>query len=548
MGKTFRFAMRGTLILLLLTGVALVIYSLYHDNRTEPGAITSRADHEGGNCPAAQRATSATTLAIGERIGSKREGEMRGVVFDFSQVIRDPGDKDSVGVISGPQATWKPSENVFQIVKPLLVAQINRETGERDEARFTAEEATLNEEKGIVELQGNVAVDGMDLRMTTDRATYRAADRTLRSDAHVVMRRERTDEAGEKQAVMSVKGNGLNADMREQKFSVNSNVTTCLFNVSEDFLASGSAEEGSASGATDIVILSDGPVTYDHLIREVIFSENVHASFGDKRLKCDEMTIQFAEKKDENRREVTDILASGHVELDSPGQSVRGETLKWRNVTQMGLLTGAEASIETEDFSISGQKLNFFRLSSRFSSQGPGELFWKGSRPQQPSSDTVENKTNPWRGGPFQFNRDASLRVTWQDSMTYDTTDGLATFDKDVTIVQGKNSLSSDQLKASFDGEGQQSVSQIVAEGQVSMRNELTNTAGEALCQRMVWDAAADTVELSAAEGKTVTISTGDQTICAPQIVFDNINQTLKCRTPGRLITSPKPTDHRPDA
>ncbi len=549
MDRAFRLALRVALALTLLTGVGLVIYSLREGEpgregppevgRSEP-AITPTA--EGTSVPEQEEA--AGTEGTPER-ETRPASETESVIVGFSQVIRDASGGMSQAEISGPQAVMDRETNVAQILEPLLVARLvsEGESGEAEaqveEVRVTAASGTLDLGQGLAQLTGGVLAVGKNLEISTDHVTYRSQSDSLSSDTDVTIHRTKTDSTGNQRTAMSVTGNGLQVDLTLRKLTLASKVKVNLFDVSQDFLAGESLEVSSPTAAGEVVITCDGKLIYENLARKVTFSDNVVATFGPKTLEAEELVIQLDEKEGKDELTVTDIVAKKDVCLTYRDQVLRGDSLVWRNITQTGILTGQPATIQTREFDLSGGELTLYMLNDHFHAEGPGDLLWKApheaeEQPAQPASEETLS------AGPLKLTSDAPIRITWQESMRYDVPDNEASFVGQTVVEQDENSLTCQQIIVNFN-EGTGEVSKIDAQGQVGIRDKLTGTVREALCEKLVWDAQMQTIELTAAEGKEVTITAGTRTIVAPQVIFDGAAEALKCPAAGRLkVTADK--------
>jgi lipopolysaccharide export system protein LptA len=141
---------------------------------------------------------------------------------------------------------------------------------------------------------------------------------------------------------------------------------------------------------------------------------------------------------------------------------------------------------------------------------------------------------------------DEPVKITWQDSMTFDMSEGLAVFQGQTTVEQGEDSLSCDRLDVGF-SDGNRELRSIEARGQVGMRDRLTGVVREVLSERLLWDARRGIIELTAAEGETVTIRSGALSIAAARVVFDNAQQVLRCPEGGKLSVEPETADPAAD-
>ncbi len=558
MDQAFRTALRAALILTIALGVGLVVYAFYEEQpRTmqsgEAEPLAAGNDQPTGPDPepaieADPAPEQQPTRPPAPEAGPGMELE------NFSQPIEDPEGKVAAE-LSGPTAVY--SNGVWQISEPLLLARLARPDGENsaqefETVRVTAQEANWDEGEAIVVLSRDVAAEGKNLWVSLDRVTYGAADHMLRSESHVRIRRDRVDAQGVSRPAMFLSGDGLQVNLPLREMTIQRNVRTRLYDVSRDFLAGETPGPESPDHApgTEVIIKSRGKAVYEHLTRRVTYNEAVTVRFGGKKLVCDRLSVQLDRNEGKDSLEVTDILATGNVTLSQQDQVLSGDTMEWHNVTQGGVLRGEPAAVETAEFRISGNELTFYRLNDRFHSEGPGRLLWKGTG-QAPAEEPAEETTDgDWPSGPFRMNKDAAVHIRWQKSMTYDAAASSATFQKNVRVKQGQSSLSCQNLKVEFNEEAGQ-ITAIDAQGKVGFVDELTGTVREVLCERLVWDGDANTIDLSAAEGQSVNISAGERQIAAPRVVFDNSTRALRCPEGGHLLVhdrqaAPDPAEQKP--
>ncbi len=552
MDRKFRLVLRIAVLLTLLGGGALVLYAgrgeparpdVIRPERNEPSQTPAGGTTGQGSPP--------------ESTGGPQEGAepaeantgLESVLLEFSQVIRDPEDEESQALLTGPRAVYNPEAEIYKVVEPLVIAHVADEQGggeldvELGNVSFSAREATFNEAERWVELHENVVMEGEDLKITTDQLTYRAGDRTLSSDTQVQMYEYQVDSSGVRRLKLIVEGEGAKADLSARKVTILSNVKTRLFDVSRDFLAGGAAGDEEPAGDTQqLTITADGKGIYNDQAGKVSFFENVRAEFGSKSLLSDKLAIVLGEETQNRRLEVSDVLADGNVRLFYGDEMLRGDAMEWRNVTQTGVLKGEPAEARTRQFDLRGTKLTFYRLNNRFQAEGAGELAWKGTAGTQP--DQAETSSAPWQSGPLQMSRSEPIRVTWQESMTYDVAGRVAVCRGEARVEQGANSLNSDTLEVTFE-EDNQTIRNLTARGEVIVRDEFGDAVREVDCQELKWDARGKSVELTAPEGQNVTVRTDRQVVTAPRVIVDNRRQAIACPTHGRLSIEPARSDEQ---
>jgi len=468
-------------------------------------------------------------------------------VFGFRTAIQDEEHKRDEVIVQGEKAIVNERARLYDILRPVVDILASTESeGPLDvrlgAVRVTAQRAEYDEKNSVVRLFDDVVAAGEDFGIEAARIVFKVSERTLTSDTDVRLHKDRTDEAGGTSAAMVVTGKGLSADLILRKMTIDSDVRATLFGVSEDFLAAGTESVVGTEEAGDVVIISDGRLLYEHIARKVTFFDNVVATFGGRELRCDKLAILLGQTKGKDSVEVTDIVAEGHVCLTYEGQVTTGSRLVWRNVTQMGELSGDPAKLTTPEFEVAGQQLTFYRVNNRFQADAAGMLMWKAQNDGAPDEQAVAESAQSF--GPIHLSKREPLSVTWQNSMSYDAPSHLALFKGRVTVQQEESQLSADELDIEFDP-ATGAVQRLEARGAVGVRDQLSGTAREALCDTLIWDAKEDSVGLVAAEGKTVNVVAGRQSILSPRVVFHNASQTLECPAAGRVIVSPA---HRPDA
>ncbi len=560
MNRSARAAFRAVLVLLVLAGVAGAVY---YGTSVIPHRLPASTDRPFRPAPTAEQAPVAVAPTSTEGEGPPAApadtpvtgpaaapmpspDDVHSEVFAFRTAIQDEQHKRDEVIVQGEKAIVNERARLYDILRPVVDILASAESEEPVDVqlgavRVTAQRAEYDEKNSVVRLFDDVVAAGEDFGIEAARIVFKVSERTLTSDTDVRLHKDRTDEAGGTSAAMVVTGKGLSADLILRKMTIDSGVRATLFGVSEDFLAAGTESVVGTEEAGEVVIISDGRLLYEHIARKVTFFDNVVATFGGRELRCDKLAILLGQTKGKDAVEVTDIVAEGHVCLTYEGQVTTGSRLVWRNVTQMGELSGDPAKLTTPEFEVAGQQLTFYRVNNRFQADAAGMLLWKA---QNDAPDEQVVAESPQSFGPIHLSKREPLSIAWQNSMSYDAPSHLALFKGRVTVQQEENQLSADELDIEFDP-ATGAVQRLEARGAVGVRDQLSGTAREALCDTLVWDAKEDSVGLVAAEGKTVNVVAGRQSILSPRVVFHNASQTLECPAAGRVIVSPA---HRPDA
>jgi lipopolysaccharide export system protein LptA len=548
MDRAFQFSLRAALVLCILAGVGIIVYSV-----ASPGPRYRRAENQPASpdsgVPTAEAQAAAPSPA-GTAAGpgasaAPKEAEMQ--FAKWMQHLTDPKTQREEGVISGLKAIVR-GDNLVDVVAPLVVATMPaQDTQDVDvqlgQVRITAENGNVDKDKGLVRLFNNVQTEGKDFVVRADHILYSVGERTLTSDGPVEIQKDNLAADGTRTPAMTLNGQGLAVNMTLQTMKVNSGATAHVYGVSPEFLAAGPQASGLPLQPTDVVITSDGPMLYEHLARRVTFTRNVKAVYGVRTLTCDELTIQLAAAEGKGPPKVSDIFAQGNVALSFEDQVARGQSLEWHSVTQTGTLVGEPCEVVASAFRLTGDRLTFYQMNTRFHSKGPGKLFWGGGAPQ------AAGAASPPAGKPaaaipqvgiLNLNKDNPVTISWQTSMSYDVAarPSYATFAGNVVAQQADSALSCDQLALNFQPDTTD-IDSVVATGNVSVRDQRTANAQDITCQELTWKAQADTIELTAARGQTVAITQGRQKISSSHMVFDNRQGILDCPAPGRLTMEP---------
>lgn len=457
-------------------------------------------------------------------------------VKDFSREVRSEKSGEVEARIAGEEAVLE-KNNLYRIFSPVvtsLVSEVADDQGvdvQMNQVRLTAERAIFHESKSRVELNDSVQAAGEDFQVTTESVSYYAAEHKIEGSQPVRMQRYRVGPDGKKVRRMLVTGTGLRGDLVVRTVSVLSDVEARLLNVSEDFMASGVPEGEKPDDATrDIVIRSDGPMTYEDGARKVTFTENVRVTTGTKKLTADQLEIRLGKTEAKDKLQVTGITASKKVSLHFKDQTAKGEKLVWQNVTQAGVLTGTPATLTTRRFSVEGERLTFVRLDSRFQVKGEGKLVRKTE------GETGETKTEKESGRRFMSSGDP-IEVTWAEGMTYEAASRRASFEKDVHAVQGGTSLRCDDLDMDFEQEDN-AVRQVLARGDVMLREQLEWGSRWVKCGRASWSRTDNVIEMQAGEKKSVVVKAGSELLESGTVIYDLGENRFECPAPGELLVS----------
>ncbi|MGD2175725.1 MAG: LptA/OstA family protein, partial [Candidatus Brocadiaceae bacterium] len=560
----FRKILRLALGLTILVGAGLIVYVAFGDGPAEPSADHERAEHAGmpgsGEPAAVHEAPGPAEALAGEGPGAKRATpalpeappagpsaadqqaapaapeapkDMQTVVEDFVLPLPDTEKDREAAVVRGQRATQRKS--IYDVLVGELVVNLWPAEGQpaevrREEVRINFDRAELDEKTGVAHLFENVKALGEDWAMRTDSVTYEKEKGALASDDPVRIEKSKVQSDGSRSAALRVDGTGLDVDLGLRKLTLRSDVTARLFDVSDDFLAAELEQDRQGEGGREVAINCDGKMVYEHLANRVTFHQNVHVVSGEKDLRCEQFTVVLKETEQEGRLEVSELIAVEQVKMVFMAQVARGQKLEWQNVTQTGVLTGTPARLVTPDFDLSGEELSFFRLNDRFHCAGAGTLRWEGHR------EAAAEEADGF--GPLRLDKNRPLRVSWNRSMTYHVEDRLATFKGEVTAHQQKSSLSCDQLSLHFGP--QDEIQGVEAFSDVVIHDMASSPPRNVACDELKWDASADRLELSAAEGEMVQIVSGRQSIASRHIVLDNGRQSLECGAAGRLTVRPR--------
>ncbi|MHC5033990.1 MAG: LptA/OstA family protein [Planctomycetota bacterium] len=563
MNSPFRLVLRGGFFLLVIAGVGLIVYAAVSDSRgqrlqpadeavpqTEPDAEAARQEEEPiapATAPVEQELASEPVDEGKIPPATVAGGDTQSVLDGFTSVFHDHERDREEATLRGDRAVELPGK-IYDVFAPRLLVYVWGSEGkslddEFEERRGVAERAKLDEDHRTVYLSDNVRAKGEDLEIRADSVVYHVSDRTLASETLVRIRKDKTDDDGTPVPAMLVSGRGLRADLTVRRMSILQDVEARLYGVS-DFLAAGTPEPADQAAARDIIITSDGKMTYEHLARTVKFQQNAKVVSGENTLTCDELTILLGKAEGEDAVQVSDILATGNVGLGYRDQVSRGDKLKWQNVTQTGTLSGEPATLTTAEFEMKGEQLTFYRVSEWFQAEGAGELLWAAADAEKPETEQAPDDRG-WNFGPLQLRKDAPVLVTWHDSMTYHVADRKAHFEGQVTAQQGNSSLDCENLELTFEPDTDQ-MREVQAAGDVGIHDRFSGEARDVTCHKLVWDTAKNVVQLMAKEGDTVSVTVGENAITSEHVVLDNVQETLECPVAGRLTVRPSEEGGKP--
>jgi lipopolysaccharide export system protein LptA len=408
-------------------------------------------------------------------------------------------------------------------------------SGEGDEPQVSGGNATFDRKTLVLTISDNVVARVKDFEVRGERIVVRMGDKTIATDVPVMISRDRAAADGTRRPTMVVRGKGVDADLALRTTTIRSAVQANLYDVSESFLAAEKDNE-----VRDVVITSDGPMTYEDLPHRVTFVEKVVLTAGPTTLRCNRLVFELT--PGENADDVTgvkNVVAEGSVELVHEDLVARGEKLRWQEVWQEGTLTGDRCTLENDSFLVSGRELSLYRVNSRVEVNGPGELRWKGVQTVvQPGAAPPE----PESAGLLQMSANDPMVITWLKSMTHDAEEQKAHCEGQVTASQKGSTLACETLELHL-AEEQGQVRKIDAREKVELRDEWGGAGRRIRCDRLVWDAAQRVAVLRASEGRVVNFEIGHKTIVCAHIVFDQAQNALDCPAPGRLSLDPPEAD-----
>jgi len=468
-----------------------------------------------------------------------RSEDVRLVVKDFYREVRSEGGDQLEATVRGESAILA-EDKVYTIVAPVVESVVQVPPGSLTQAgpqkvHLTARGAVYDEEHGRLLLYNSVRTEGEDFEILTDSVTYALSEHSVKSSAAVEMRRYRLGPDNERELSMSVVGKGLDVDLTTQKIVIPLEPRARLVDVTEEFFASGMPAEAE-QGPQQVVITADGSMTYEHTADRVTFRDNVVVVSGEKKLTADRLEISLGQSEGAERLRVTRVAAKGNVVFSFSGQVARGRELVWEDVTQAGTLSGNPARLDTPEFRLTGRALTFVRLRDRFQADGPGALLWLG----RPDAAQEKGRHEPAPAGqlvsPASLVSDAPVEVTWSGGMTYAAADKVATFTGKVRATQQDTTLTCETLELGFDTE-RRTLQQGTARGNVVV-TQGGDPPRTIRCDRAVWHTEGGEMELSASNGRSVTVVSGTERLVTTRAVFDPAAGSFRCPAAGRLVVA----------
>jgi len=470
---------------------------------------------------------------------SQKETDQPVTMKGFDHVVYDEqGNPEAV--IIGKEAQWwkRKTGDFYKIVAPLILSSAGDGEGlnlKTPRLRVEAKRADVLVRGGVlVQLYEEVRAEAEYFDITTTDVTYVASEHRLESGADIVLRKFRTGTDQGRSLEMEVKGKGFEADLTLKKVVILKEPVAMLRDVSGDFLAGGDKEPGEDGTSSDVIITCDGNLIYEHPARKVTFTDGVVVTHEERTLKCARLVVVLGREEGKESVGITDITASGDVELTYRDQVATGEQLRWQSVTQTGTLTGKGSVIKTDRFRIEGERLGFFRLNNRFQVDGAGRMTVKmgGGAPQRNEPAAAPAKKGLELRVPA-FDANKPVDVSWRKEMTYDRSERWALFQEGVQVRQPGISVDTETLRITFGPEGEE-VAEVIAEGSVKLTQQTEDGVRESVCEQVTWDAAKNVVHLCAGEGKAVEILSGGQRLVCSEVIFGP--DKLECPAPGSIM------------
>ena len=527
----------GTIVkLVLLAGLVLVcaVLGLLLVEKVRTGPAAASQGPGVGTVQAPDAATGARPQAPSE--DTDQPVTMKG----FSHpVLNEQGNLEAV--IIGTEAQWwkKKTGDLYKIVAPLILSSAGSDDGlnlKTPKFSLQAKRAdVLVREKVVVYLFEEVKAEAEDFDIATNDVTYMASERRLESDADIVLRKYKRVTDQSKTLEMEVSGKGFWVDMALGKVVILKDPVAKLYNVSRDFLTGDEEGPRDAQSSSDVVITCRGELTYEHQARKVTFADDVVVTYGERTLKCGQLVVALGKNNGKDSLAITDVTASGNVELTYRDQVATGELMQWQSVTQTGLLTGKNAVVRTDTFRLEGQRLMLFRLNSRFHVEGPGRMIVEMADDRDPQGERGNSPAGDGKGLELQaLSLDAGkpVEVGWRGSMTYDTTERWAAFQEDVQVRQPGSTVNAKTLRITFGPEGKE-VAEVTAGGGVELIQQTEDGVRKSTCEQATWNAAKESVRLRAAEGKTVEILSGGQRLVSGVVIFEP--DRVECPAAGSI-------------
>ncbi|MDP6438077.1 MAG: LptA/OstA family protein, partial [Candidatus Brocadiia bacterium] len=482
---------------------------------------------------------------------SESQGETLVIISEFERFVGGGASGQPEASIKGEEAVAKRVEGrmVYLIKKPQVISLVpimdGPGGGSVRNARLTAERAEFDESKGVLRLFDTVTLEGEEFKVVTDNVTYIIADRSLGSDAGVELKQFRPGSDGLERLAMHVTGRGLAADITLRDIKILHEPVARLLQVSGGFLQATRPGVDRADGAStgspdrgaeekDVVIVAEGPMTYQHLAQKLRFENKVVSTYGESRLACGSMEIVLDTDGAEEELQVSEITAEESVVFSHEGQDARGDRLEWHNLSHVGILTGQPARIIQPELWIETKKLTFFKVDRRFTGEGPGELTYLLPEAPEPSpSDAGAGAEDREPAPPMLLTTEGPIKVTWQKSMRYDAVGGEAIFSGEVVARRGKDDLLCKELELRFDENDQ--VDTVTAVGNVRGVQTIAGEQRLVECDRAVWNYRTRAVSLWADKGKEVTVSSKRVRLVASKADIHPDGNMLKCEGPGSL-------------
>jgi len=557
MDMGFRLLLRVALVLVLLAGVGLVVYAVIGggppgqpalerpDGGPAPQVAAAPAQETSPPSPAPVQSESPQPPEQAQSTQPEGPRDVELEMVECRIVLRDEEAGRDEAIVEG--ARILPRETLYEVFSPVVDLIAPPEDGTQldvqvHNVRITAQMANVARDHSSLRLFKDVTACGKGFQIATASVVYSTKNRTLTSNDTVRIQRNREGEGDPGTPAMVVTGEGLFVDATIEDMSILKNVEARLYNVSEDFLADAAVpDEPAAEVLSDVLITCAGQMNYQHPARRVVFHNAVRADWGGKTLNCDKLTIVLAEAEGTDSLQVEQVVASGSVQLSHERQIARGETLNWHNVTQTAALTGQPAVLSTAELELTGRELTLYRVNVRFQSEGAGTLYWKAPAPE-PQAPKSQPTQSAFGLGPMGLTNNAPISVTWNDAMKYDRDEQRAVFNGAVSASQGGLTLDCDQLLIEF-GAGASRIGKVQADGHVKMHDALSAPGRDVLCERLLWDATRDTVELTAPEGGLVNVTAGRNVIASERVALDNRAGTLACLAPGELTAAAGPQE-----
>jgi len=495
-----------------------------------------------------------------EDAGNAAMGPVQRVVIrNFERFVRSQDGSEPEALIQGERATAK-QDKFFLIEKPVVTSLTGKVSGAEmgnvsvKNARLSAERAEFDEAKGVLHLLDRVKAEGEDFEAFTENVTYTTAERAVTGDAPVELKRFRLAPDGSRHLSVHVTGEGLAGDLTLRNVLIKRKPVATLMDVSSDFLQTAptgiaAAEVRGPAEASNLVVICDGPMTYQHLAKKVQFENNVTCTYGDITVTSDRLEVLADNDQKAEKLQVTSITAEGNVVFTRLEQVARGERLVWQNLTQAGILTGEPASLSRPDLEVTTPRLTFFKVDMRFTGEGEGELTRRqaesAATPAQQEAASADMREPI---APIPLKPGGTIRVTWNKSMRYDATEKTAVFAGQVEAKQEGDTLNCEELRLRFgqDEQGGDALDLVTATGNVRGTQTLAGERRTVQCDQAVWRAKEGLVELQASEGGTVTVLSEGQRLVAPKALFKPDSSLLSCEGAGELALAAK-TGEGPD-